>query len=186
MQANLFTNTTTLFSYHDHAMKRLFLIILTIIAATATGALSQEVPVPVKIHVSLLKKVFTLSKNFQGKQVKIVVAFGGSASAVKDEVLSSFLAIGIQASACRVSQLGQEASDADVIYIAPGGDAAEKFCEDRGILSMTGMPSLTEVGKATVSIGIEAGKPKVFLHRTRAKAEKQEFSADLFRVAKIF
>ncbi len=170
-------------------MIRLFLFSLTVIAMTmitTVGASAQEVPVPVKIHVSLLKKVFTLSKNFQGKQVKVVVAFGGSASAVKDEVLSSFLAIGIQASACRTSQLAQEASDADVIYIAPGGDAAEKFCEDRGILSMTGMPSLTEAGKATVSIGIEAGKPKVFLHRTRAKAEKQEFSADLFRVAKIF
>jgi hypothetical protein len=48
------------------------------------------------------------------------------------------------------------------------------------------MPSLTENGTTSVAIGIEAGKPKVFIHLTRAKAEKQEFSSDLFKVARVF
>ena len=175
-------------------MKQIFnvpsglVVSMALIIATFNGisSVAQEIPVPVKLQVVLFKKVFTLSKNLQGKQVKVVVAFGGSSSLVKDEALSGFIAIGIQATACKVSQLPQEASDADVIYIAPGAEAAHKFCEEKGILSMTGMPSLTESGKVSIAIDIEAGKPKVLINRNRAKAEKQEFSSDLFKVARIF
>jgi hypothetical protein len=167
-------------------------IILSVAAMLTVGIVSvvpgraQEIPVPVKLHVVLLKKVLSLSKTLQGKQVKIVIVFVDASSAIKDEALSSFIAIGIQATACKVAQMAQEAADADVIYIAPGANAAQKFCEDKGILSITGMPSLTESGKTSVSIGIEAGKPKVFIHLARAKTEKQEFSSDLFKVAKVF
>lgn len=150
------------------------------------SVVAQDVPVPVKLHVVLLKKVFSLSKTLQGKQLKVVVAYSGGTSLVKDEALSSFIAIGIQATACKVSQLAQEAADADVIYITPGADGAQKFCESKSILSTTGMPSLIETGRTSVAIGIEAGKPKVFINLTRVKVEKQEFSSDLFKVAKIF
>lgn len=163
-----------------------FVLVISICIASTTIGFAQEIPVPVNLHVVLLKKVFSLSKNLQGKQIKVVIVFTDASSIVKDEALSGFLAIGIQASACKLPQLAKEAGDADVIYIAPGATAASKFCEDKGILSITGMPSLTESGTTSVAIGIEAGKPKVFIHLTRAKTEKQEFSSDLFKVARVF
>ncbi len=161
-------------------------VALSILFGSAPPLAAQEIPVPVNLHVVLLKKVFSLSKTLQGKQIKVVIVFTDASSVVKDEALNGFLAIGIQASACKMPQLAREASDADVIYIAPGALAAQKFCEDKGILSVTGMPSVVESGGATVAIGIEAGKPKVFIHLTRTKSEKQEFSSDLFKVARIF
>lgn len=141
---------------------------------------------PVNLHVVLLKKVFSLCKTLQGKQIKVVIVFTDASSIIKDEALNGFLAIGIQASACKPNQIAREASDADVIYIAPGAVAAQKFCEEKGILSVTGMPTLVENGQSTVAIGIEAGKPKVFIHLPRAKIEKQEFSSDLFKVARLY
>lgn len=147
---------------------------------------AQEIPVPVNLHVVLLKKVFSLCKTLQGKQIKVVIVFTDASALVKDEALTGFLAIGIQASACKPNQMVKEAGNADVVYIAPGAGVAQKFCEDKGILSVTGMPSLVENGQSTVSIGIEAGKPKVFIHLTRSKTEKQEFSSDLFKVARVY
>lgn len=163
----------------------LFVVISLFITSIAPGK-AQEIPVPVNLHVVLLKKVFSLNKNLQGKQVKVVIVFTDASSIIKDEALTGFVAIGIQATACKLPQMAREAGDADVIYIAPGAGAAQKFCEDKGILSITGMPSLTENGTTSVAIGIEAGKPKVFIHLPRAKAEKQEFSSDLFKVARVF
>lgn len=147
---------------------------------------AQDIPVPVQLHVVLLKKVFSLSKTLQGKQIKVVIVFSDASSIVKDEALNGFIAIGIQASACKIAQLAKEADDADVVYIAPGVTGAQKFCEEHSILTITGMPSLIETGKSTVAIGVEAGKPKVYINLARARAEKQEFSSDLFKVAKIF
>lgn len=164
----------------------LLLFVFTGFLQQSTVLIAQEIPVPVKLHIVLLKKVFSLCKTLQGKQIKVVVVFSGSSSVVKDEALTNFTAIGIQATACRINQLSQEAADADVIYITPGADAAQKFCESNGILSVTGMPILTETGRTTVAVGIESGKPKVFIHLPRSKVEKQEFSSDLFKVAKLF
>ncbi len=166
--------------------------LLTVCAAILLGltaplvSVAQEIPVPVQLHVVLLKKVFSLSKTLQGKQLKVVIVFSDASTIVKDEALNGFIAIGIQATACKMPQLAKEADDADVIYIAPGAGAAQKFCEEHGILSITGMPSLTETGKSSVAIGVESGKPKVFINLPRARAEKQEFSSDLFKVAKVF
>lgn len=161
-------------------------LVLSLIISQAKSLQAQEIPVPVNLHVVLLKKVFSLCKTLQGKQIKVVIVFTDASALVKDEALSGFLAIGIQASACKPNQMAKEANDADVVYIAPGAIAAQKFCEDKGILSVTGMPSLVESGQSTVSIGIEAGKPKVFIHLTRSKTEKQEFSSDLFKVARVY
>jgi hypothetical protein len=156
------------------------------IGSPPTQICAQEMPVPVNLHIVLLKKVLSLSKTLQGKQIKVVVVFSDASASLKDEALNGFLTIGLQASACKVNQVAKEASDADVIYIAPGAGVVQKFCEDNGILSVTGMPSLTEKGIATVAIGVEAGKPKVFVNLTRSKTEKQEFSSDLFKVARVF
>lgn len=166
--------------------KSLLVLLISLFITSTIPSKAQEIPVPVNLHVVLLKKVFSLNKNLQGKQVKVVIVFTDASSIIKDEALTGFVAIGIQATACKLPQMAREASDADVIYIAPGAGAAQRFCEDKGILSITGMPSLTENGTTSVAIGIEAGKPKVFIHITRAKAEKQEFSSDLFKVARVF
>jgi hypothetical protein len=166
--------------------KSLLVLLICLFITSTVPSKAQEIPVPVNLHVVLLKKVFSLNKNLQGKQVKVVIVFTDASSIIKDEALTGFVAIGIQATACKLPQMAREAGDADVIYIAPGAGAAQRFCEDKGILSITGMPSLTENGTTSVAIGIEAGKPKVFIHLTRAKAEKQEFSSDLFKVARVF
>lgn len=166
--------------------KLLLSLVVSLVITSIVPTRAQEIPVPVNLHVVLLKKVFSLNKNLQGKQVKVVIVFTDASSIIKDEALTGFVAIGIQATACKLPQMAREAGDADVIYIAPGAGAAQKFCEDKGILSITGMPSLTENGTTSVAIGIEAGKPKVFIHLPRTKAEKQEFSSDLFKVARVF
>lgn len=167
-------------------------LVMLLMAALVLGpmtpqpSIAQEMPVPVQLHVVLLKKVFSLCKTLQGKQIKVVIVFSDASTIVKDEALNGFIAIGIQASACKMAQLAKEADDADVVYIAPGVTGAQKFCEEHSILTITGMPSLIETGKSTVAIGVESGKPKVFINLARARAEKQEFSSDLFKVAKIF
>jgi hypothetical protein len=147
---------------------------------------AQDMPIPVRIHVALLKKVFSFNRTLQSNaSPKVVIVFTDPSASVKDAALKAFTEIGIPATAMKLDQAMKALGEADVVYVAPGAEAVQKVCDDRNIFTVTGIPALVETGKVAVGIGAEAGKPKVYVNMALMKAQKQELTSDLLRVARV-
>lgn len=146
---------------------------------------AQEMPVPVKLHVAMLAKVLTFNKSLKG-QPKIVVLFTDATVPIKDEALKSFAALGMTATALKADQLSKYAGDANVVYSAAKEIPIQKFAQDNGLFSITGIPALVENGIAAMSVGTEAGRPKLFVNMTQLKAQKQDVSSEVLKLCKVY
>jgi hypothetical protein len=171
-------------------MRGIIIALPVMLFCTTLSRLSaQEMPVPVKLHVALFKKMFLFNRTLQAKPIKVLVIYADASNALKDEVVKSFADLGIPAIAAKPEQAAKLIGDASVVYVAPGAasgaSAIQKLCEEKNVLSITGVPSLVESGKVCAAIGTEAGKPKVFVNTTLAKAQGQDLTQDLLRVAKV-
>ena len=67
----------------------------------------------------------------------------------------------------------------------PGVTSTKQQSASKGILSISGVPSYAENGSVSIGLGVEDGKPKIIINMSQLKAEKQELSADLLKIAKI-
>ncbi len=165
-------------------------ILLCMIALFALAPASvlhaQDMPIPVRIHVALLKKMFSFNRNFQNNPTpKVVIVFTDASASVKDAAQKAFTEIGIPVTAMKLDQALKSLGEADAVYVAPGAEAIQKICDERKILTMTGIPAMVETGKVAVGIGAEGGKPKVYVNMALMKTQKQDLTADLLRVAKV-
>jgi hypothetical protein len=156
-------------------------------AGCFTSLRAQDMPISVRVHVALLKKVFSFNRNLQSKpSPKVTIVFTDASVGVKDDALKAFTEIGIPVTALKLEQALKALGEADVVYVAPGAAAIQKVCDERGILTITGIPSLVETGKVAVGIGAEGGKPKVYVNVSVARVQKQELSSELLRVSRVF
>jgi hypothetical protein len=152
-----------------------------------TRLLAQDMPIPVRIHVALLKKVFSFNRTLQSKPAsKVVIVFTDASADVKEAAQKAFTEIGVAATALKLDQALKSLGEADVVYVAPGAEDVQKVCDERGIFTVTGVPALVASGKVAVGIGAEGGKPKVFVHLPLTRTQKQEISSELLRVARVF
>lgn len=162
---------------------------LAIYLLLAFGAFSasaqQDMPVPVKLHVAMLCKTFGYNKSLKGSP-KVLVVYNDASASVKDEAMKSFMALGFPASAVKQDQLSKHSGDENIVYVAAGNIPVQKLCEERGLLSISGIPALAENGKVAMSIGTESGRPRIFIHLGQTKAQKQELSAEVLKLAKVF
>jgi hypothetical protein len=148
---------------------------------------AQDMPIPVRIHVALLKKVFSFYCNFNDKpSPSVIIVYTHDSEHIKDEAYQAFTEIGIDVKALILEEALKGLGDADVVYVAPGAEDIQKICDTQGIFSSTGVPGLVSEGKVALGIGAESGKPKVYIHAPSARKQKQELTADLLRLAKIF
>jgi hypothetical protein len=156
-------------------------------AGCFTSLRAQDMPISVRVHVALLKKVFSFNRNLQSKpSPKVTIVFTDASAGVKDDAMKAFTEIGIPATALKLEQALKALGETDVVYVAPGAAAIQKVCDERGILTITGIPSLVETGKVAVGIGAEGGKPKVYVNVSVARVQKQELSSELLRVSRVF
>ncbi len=168
----------------------LFFVLLFFFICAAgcfTSLQAQDMPISVRVHVALLKKVFSFNRNLQSKpSPKVTIVFTDASAGVKDDAMKAFTEIGIPAMALKLEQALKALGETDVVYVAPGAAAIQKVCDERGILTITGIPSLVETGKVAVGIGAEGGKPKVYVNVSVARVQKQELSSELLRVSRVF
>ncbi len=178
------------FSMFSSAFMRIALTVLFVLclgSGATTTLQAQDMPIPVRIHVALLKKVFSFNRNLQSKpSPKITIVYTDASANIKDEAMKAFTEIGISVSAMKLEQALKGLGETDVVYVAPGAATIQKICEERGIFTITGVPALVETGKVAIGIGAEGGKPKVYVNVPLTRAQKQELSSDLLRVSRVF
>lgn len=175
---------------HISSVARVFVFLLFFFGAVIgyiAPMYAQDMPISVRVHVALLKKVFSFNRNLQSKPTpKVVIVFTDASAGVKDDAMKAFGEIGIPTTALKLEQALKSLGEADVVYVAPGAAAIQKVCDEHGIFTITGIPSLVETGKVAIGIGAEGGKPKVYVNVSVAKAQKQEISSELLRVSRVF
>lgn len=175
---------------HVSSVARAFVLVLFLLGSIIGHILplyAQDMPISVRVHVALLKKVFSFNRNLQSKPTpKVVIVFTDASTGVKDDAMKAFGEIGIPTTALKLEQALKSLGEADVVYVAPGAAAIQKVCDERGIFTITGVPSLVESGKVAIGIGAEGGKPKVYVNVSVTRAQKQELSSELLRVSRVF
>ena len=146
-------------------------IVFLLLSGIITTTYSQEMSVPANLQAALFKKIFSFNKTLQGKgNLEVSVIGNGSG-----EIVSAFKDAGVNAKSA------SDASGASVVYVMPGSTAPKQ----KGIFSISGVTEYAESGKVAVGLGVEGGKPKIVVNLAQLKAEGQELSADLLKIAKV-
>jgi hypothetical protein len=152
--------------------KKRVALIYVVLGLVATNVFAQEVPA--NLQAALFKKIFSFNKTLSAKTVEVaVIGAGGEA------VVSAFKDAGVNAKTA--DQIG----NASVVYLMPGAPSQKALTASKGVLSISGTASFVEDGKVSIAIGVEGGKPKIIIHMGQVKAEGQELSAELMKIARV-
>jgi len=157
---------------------RTAVVILFIIGIFTVNSFAQEMSVPPNLQAALFKKIFSFNKTLTSKgNVEVAVLGNGG-----DAVASALKEVGVNAKAVGGDQIP---SGASVVYVMPGATSPKQQSASKGVLTISGVSSYVEDGKVAIGLGVEAGKPKIIINMAQLKAEGQELSADLLKIAKV-
>lgn len=168
-----------------HSRCRILLAILVIggVVGSSTIALASQ-EVPLNLQAAIFKKVFSMNAALGGSpSVAIVHAPGDDAELA--QALKEFSGAGINATAWPLAGAADKVDGYKVAYLTSGSGSFAATCAAKGKLSICGDSDLVRAGKATVGIGLNGGKPKILLKKSRVKAEGQEFNASLLSLAEV-
>ncbi len=74
----------------------------------------------------------------------------------------------------------------DVVYFMPGCEAAADICKQKKVLSIASTVKVVQSGSVSVAIATENDKTRIFVNLSSLKAEDQQFSTDILRIARVF
>ena len=160
------------------------LCLLLLVGVAVRPAHAQDMPVPANLQAAIFKKVFSLNKTLTGKgsyDVLVVYAQSGG----QDEIVQAFTSAGISARATAAGDLAGQIGGAGVVYLMPGSESSAALSTQKQVLTISGVPAMAEAGKAAIGLDLEAGKPKIVVHMGQLKAQGQDVSADLLKLARV-
>ena len=160
-------------------------MILWVLPAAAQNAQS---PIPTPLQTALYRKIFSFNRTFGKTALTIwVVYLDKQLEGPANELASQFSARELKTRTLSLAQFKGQSDAPGVIYIlseAPMREV-EAFCELRSVLSVASNPALVRSKNATVSLGIRSGQPEILVNLSRMRAEGQDLSADLLRLATV-
>lgn len=159
---------------------KIFLVLLFLVGIPTVNSFAQDMAVPATLQAALFKKIFAFDKTVQAKGSTDVVILSSGGSA--DEIVSAFNSAGIST---KVVSGNQVPSGANIVYVMPGVASPKQQCAQKKVLSISGVSSYAESGKVSIGLDVEGGKPKIIVNMAQLKAEGQELSSDLLKLAKV-
>jgi len=160
--------------------KKIFALLIVLISFTAAVSSAQEMAIPASVQANLFKKIFSFNKTLASKGNVEVAVLSGSGSG--DVMVSAFKEAGVNAKAVSGESVPAGAS---VVYIMPGVNAQKQQYASKGVLSICGSSIDVEDGKISIGLGLEGGKPKIIVNMGQLKAEGQELSSDVLKMAYV-
>ena len=157
------------------SLKEYKMIFMTLLFLGTASVSNYAQDVPANLQAALFKKIFAFDKTLQSKGIEVAVLGGG------DDIVSAFKEAGVNVKAASGSQVPGGVS---VVYVV-GAASTKQQTASKGILSISGDVSNVESGKVAIALGIEGGKPKIIINMAQLKAEGQELSADLLKIARV-
>lgn len=159
---------------------KIFTILLFLIGITTTNSLAQDMAVPANLQAALFKKIFAFDKTIQAKGSSDVAILSADGSA--DEIEAAFKSAGVNVQVVKGSQVP---GSANIVYVMPGVASPKGQTAQKKVLSISGVTSYVESGKVSIGLAVEGGKPKIVVNMAQLKAEGQELSSDLLKIAKV-
>jgi len=158
--------------------KKMIILITLVICLSSLNISAQDMAVPVNLQAALFKKIFTFNRTLQAKGNFEVAVLGASGN----DMVAAFKEAGVNAKAVAGDQIPAGAA---VVYIMPGTNPPSQQSASKSVLSISGVTSNVESGKVAIGLGVEGGKPKIIIHMGQLKAEGQDVSADLLKIATV-
>lgn len=160
--------------------KKVFVTALFLISLGAANISAQEMAIPANVQANLFKKIFSFNKTLTAKgNIEVAVLSGGGSG---DVMVSAFKEAGVNAKAVSGEQVP---AGATVVYLMPGVNPQKQQYASKGVLSICGSSIDVEDGKISIGLGLEGGKPKIIVNMGQLKAEGQELSADVLKMAYV-
>jgi hypothetical protein len=164
----------------------IYVCLVGILLAVSPMTLCAEDAVPPDMQAAIFKKIFGYAKSFSAPEEAVVlIASDNPSSGATQEIVKAFAGAGLTSKAVALGDLGGSVSPKSVVYVFASSPAAKAVCEKSGVLSITGKAALVESGDVAVGLAVDAGKPKIVVHKARLDTEKQELSAKLLQLAKV-
>jgi hypothetical protein len=155
------------------------LFLAALVVAVPRLASAQDA-LPAKIQVVLFKKIFQYNRALpEGKKPRIAVLEGPGA----EEAMNAFSESGFE-----VALVKEGGTDelARVFFFTKAAPGLKEICGKRKVMSIAGSPEMAERGDVSVALRKKPdGRPEILVNRARAKAEGQDFSADLLGLATV-
>lgn len=170
-----------------------WVLALAVALAIAPLALAEEMPVNSEQQCSMFKRIFTYDKHLRDSDKVIVIIVGASPDAPDvAAVADAFRSTGMFPATVTVDSLNNDLSatlspQSTVVYVMPDVDydTVNAFAAAHGFLSVSGLPSLAESGRVSVSVDIAAGRPEVIVNMPRLTTEGHELSSELLKLARV-
>jgi hypothetical protein len=175
--------------------------------ALSTAALSQEMPVPLRVQFPLLMKILTFDRNLKariGSEICIGIVYQKRHRAsqdARDDLIraiseSSFRTVeGLPVRSVDIdlgerTNLAEEVGrlGANILYVTPLRayplDRISSLSRERRLLTLTGVPEYVSSG-LTVGVGERDGKPLILIGLSASRAEGADFSSQLLKLATV-
>lgn len=151
------------------------------------ASLAAAMGVPAKLQAAILQKVFAYDRALAGGNARVLVVHPDGSPGQRDEIVRAFVDNNVKVSSAKAGDLRKEIGGATVVYVLPGVDTESvgSLCAANKVLSVTGDLAMFESGAAAVAVGVEEGKPKIYVNLKRVRAEGHELSAELLKLAKV-
>ena len=169
-----------------------WMLSLLILAATAPLT-ANEMPVDSEQQCKVFKRIFTYDKHLRHSDriVVLIVAQTTDGSDVV-AVTEAFRNKGMYPAAVTVDSLTADLTatltpQSTVVYVMPDVyyGAVDAFATGHGFLSISGLVSLADSGRVSVSVDMAGERPQVVVNIRRLTAEGHELSSELLRLARI-
>ena len=146
-----------------------------------------DMPVPIKLQVEIFGKVFDYVKTLPAGDRKVLVLYTNETAGIQGDLVQAFQETGVTAAAIHPDQLGTQLTGATAVYISPGvpSTSASQLCRERGVLSISGLPSLAKTGEVSIGVGMKSGRPEIIVNLGQVRAQGHEVSSDLLRLATV-
>jgi hypothetical protein len=134
----------------------------------ASPLLAQDARLPLKLQVTLFKKVFAYDAQLTtAAPLKILVVHAPGYRRDADDILRMFTTEGLLAEAVLESEIQERSQGASVLYVLPRAahaGIAERSAQSK-LLSISGVPRFAEAGYVSVALAVRAdGRPEIIVN----------------------
>jgi hypothetical protein len=160
----------------------------TLLLCLTTITSADDMPLAPDRQGEIFKRVISFDRTLADRDhIEVLVVYQGAPTGLVGDVLSSLQGAGFVASTASTDALPTLINEASVVYFVPGANTAalSTLCADNKVLTISGMPSLTEAGTVAVGIGVRDDRPEIVVHLGRLKAEGHELSSELLRLSRV-
>lgn len=160
------------------AMFGLFLFVPSLIA--------DAISVPARIQATMITKLIRSNTRFADKSNLNMTIVYNSKTELQKNMLYHEMKDRMQIKTVSEDAIGSIGKGVDIMYFMPGCEGLSEICKHHKILSIAASVNPVKTGNVSIAIATEKEKARVFVNLSSLRAEDQNLSTDILRIANVF